>query len=105
LKNFFYLNFFKGLIQYRTLFVLEDAFISNRLLTLSGFTNKSVSVWPFFNAIKFYKTQIADNLFINSVINRSINNYYSSDLFSKNSKVMSLCSLKVVSNNFSNQSI
>jgi len=94
LKNFNVLNFFKRLINYKCLFVLEINYIAYSLAALlnltlvSGLRKKNFS-FGFF-----------DNLLYNTLINRVINNYYSSDMFSRNSKIMSICATKVLSNNF-----
>jgi len=96
LRHFKFLGFFKGLISYKTLFVLEAAHFAAGLvyvLNLVLFTNlEKINV-----LLSFY-----DYLFYNTVINRAIDNYYTSDIFSKNSKIMSACALKVVLSNFSN---
>jgi hypothetical protein len=37
---------------------------------------------------------------INSIISQIINNYYQTDIFCRNSKIMSLCSTKIIIKNF-----
>jgi len=102
LKNFYFLSFFKNLILYTCFIILEINYLARRL--------DNLTVLPFdfinFNAISLFHLNyvlslISDNLLFNTLISRTINNYYSSDIFSKNSKIMSLCSIKLFYSNFS----
>jgi len=102
LKNFHFLNFFKNLICYNCLFVLDLNYLVKRLYSLTAlpFEYINFNVMPLFY-LNYLIGLISDNLLFNTVINRTINNYYASDMFSKNSKIMSLCSIKVSFFNFS----
>jgi len=104
LTNFYLLAFFKGLIMYRCSFVQDLSYLSDRLSLISGYILSVKSFYLVAYAFFFphlVLTKAFNNILLNSVINRSINNYYSSDMYSKNSKVMSLCAVKIVSSNFS----
>jgi len=107
LNNFYFLAFFKNVIAYRCSFVKDLGYLSERLQFISGL-NLSVSTFTLSAFNPFLSNLAALNSFdsslYNSVINRTINNYYSSDMFSKNSRVMSLCAIKTVITNFSTNS-
>jgi len=95
LKKFYFLGFFKKLVRYN--FVLDtNNTMSERLYAISRL------VLSFKLNENYFSIKIFDNLFYNSLLNRTVVNYYSSDIFSRNSKIMSLCALKIVITNFSN---
>ena len=50
--------------------------------------------------LQFMKLFYNKYKFINSIISQIINNYYQTDIFCRNSKIMSLCSTKMVIKNF-----
>jgi len=102
LKNFHFLSFFKNLICYNHLFVLDLGYLAKRLCNLTALSLdiNNFHVMSLFLLIYKYAATV-DNLLFNTVFNRTVNNYYSLDMFSKNSKVMSLCSIKIIFSNFS----
>jgi len=74
------------------------------LLLVSGY-NLSVKSFDLLAHTFFFPhfilTKAFNSALLNSVIYRSVNNYYSAEMYSKNSKVMSLCAVKIASVNFS----
>jgi hypothetical protein len=99
LKYFFFnkynriINYFYKIINYNCNFflTLEDFFLN--FFFYYGYKKKLIE--PNNNLIfsnilnSFYK-----NKMLNTLFNRYINNYYSSDYFLKNSKIMSFCAIK-----------
>jgi hypothetical protein len=92
LKNFYlYYSYFKNWVQsVCTFFYVLNDFVKELFFYTSVVSIQScISTLVFFNIKLFYNLK-----FVNSNFFRFINNYYSSDFFLKNSKIMSLCSLK-----------
>jgi len=99
LKYFFFnkyhsiiLYFFK-IIKYTCNFflTLEDFFFN--FFYFYGYKNKIIKQnndLIFCNVLNYYN----NNKFLNTLFNRYINNYYSSDYFLKNSKIMAFCAIK-----------
>lgn len=77
------------------LFVYDLVYLSQRLRFLSGLNSSSALFsTPTLN-INTFIADAFDVMFINSVINRTVTNYYTSDMFSRNSRVISLCAVKI----------
>ena len=77
----------------------------DRLYFLTGLNFKDLSTFNL-DFILFFSQKLIiknyfDGFFINTLLNSTISNYYASDIFTKNSKIMSLCAIKVPYNNFS----
>lgn len=111
LNNFSKLNdfykttsIFTSLIDYNNHFSLTVDSLSNKLLNISGLNiqkplNHDNNLFaPFYARLI---NPVNKGFFINSVLNRVINNYYSTDIITKNSKVMSMSALKTFTGNFS----
>lgn len=101
LSNFYFImSFFSNIISYKCqMFMNLDLFL-NRLNFISGLNSNfklDLNV-P-------YLIKLTNNHLINKICNglfvKSIQNYYSTDVFTRNSKVMSLCSLKSLNLSFS----
>jgi hypothetical protein len=56
--------------------------------------NKKIQFLQF---VKFFYNKLK---FINSILSQIINNFYQTDIFCRNSKIMSLCSTKNIIKNF-----
>jgi hypothetical protein len=85
------LKYFKLLLNYFcNFFLFLDAFFLD-FFFFTGYNNNIFNrlldnIW-IYNCFNNYKLN-------NNIFNRFINNYYSMDFFTKNSKIMSYCSLK-----------
>lgn len=104
-RFYFVLQFFLNFIDYRCFFNFNLKFLSVRLFFLSGFYLQSnlkfdlKSFIPSFiesNFVLFH-----DVAFLNSSFDKVVNNYYSNDIFSKNSKILSLQAIESFGLNFS----
>lgn len=102
---YFILGFFSKFIDYKCFFNFSLNFLSNRLNFLSGFNLKLSlkfdlnSFIPFFFKTSYFLFN--DISFLNTCFDRVINNYYSTDMFSKNSKILSLQAMDSFGLNFS----
>lgn len=97
------LSFFKNIINYNCIFFSNNNKFKNILLKYLGLSHLSLlsnySIFILYNKYTSYKL-------INSPLYLTINNYYSTDFFSKNSKILSLCASKCLISSFSlNQNI
>lgn len=102
LSNFYFImSFFSNVINYKCqIFMNLDLFLI-RLKFLTGLNlNFKLDLIVPYLLIKLNKIQVI-NKFCNGLFNKSIQNYYSTDVFTRNSKVMSLCSLKSLNLSFS----
>ncbi len=59
-------------------------------------SNDFIFFYSYLNSNSFY-----DGFFINTLLNRTVNNYYSSDFFIRNSKIMSIAAMRTSPVNFS----
>jgi hypothetical protein len=97
LKIFLFYNFYKILkyfikvLNYYCNFFLSSNFFNYELFYQTAYTNKKV-LNKKYNDYIFYP--FGFNKFQNTLFNTFINNYYASDFFVKNSKIMSFCALK-----------
>lgn len=97
LKIFYFSNFYKILkylikvLNYYCNFFLSSNFFNYELFYQTAYTNKKV-LNKKYNDYIFYS--FGFNKFQNTLFNTFINNYYASDFYVKNSKVMSFCALK-----------
>lgn len=106
LNNFYFvLSFFVNIFDYKCIYVFNLKNIFQRSFFLLGLNLQSFVVSNMHNLIFFSKihfTKFSHKFFfINSLINTYINNYYSTDIFSKNSKILSLQAIKAYKFNFS----
>ena len=87
---FFYVfNFFYSIINYSCSFFYS-------FYSLNNYIKRYISVNSVnLNFLNFFYINNNVNIIINSLFTKSIVNYYSSDVFCKNSKVMSICSSKI----------
>lgn len=87
---FFYVfNFFYSIINYSCSFFYS-------FYSLNNYIKRYISVNSVnLNFLNFFFINNNVNIIINSLFTKSIVNYYSSDVFCKNSKVMSICSSKI----------
>lgn len=97
------LSFFKNIINYNCIFFSNNNKFKNILFKYLGLSQLSLlsnySISSLYNQHTYYKL-------INSPLYLTINNYYSTDFFSKNSKILSLCASKCLISSFSlNQNI
>lgn len=103
LNFFFYykfnyiLNFFIKIIDYfcSFFFVLDDFFIN--FFFFYGYKKKKIELGNNDLQFSIIINSFFKNKFLNTLFCRVINNYYSSDFFLRNSKVMSLTALKMYS--------
>lgn len=99
------MEFFSTLIDYKCFFNFNLKFLSARLFFLSGFFLQSnlkfdlKSFVPSFLESNF--TLFHDLRLLNSSFDKVVNNYYSNDIFSKNSKILSLQAMDSFGLNFS----
>lgn len=99
--------FFSAIISYNFNVSLDSVIL--RLNNISGIllskTSKfnSSAVSPYYLDLLIALSK--NNFFVNSLFSRSINNYYSSDYFIKNSRIMSMCALKTFAGNFSQHTL
>ena len=104
LPNFYkVVSFFKELLDYsQSLFTSAEGLNRklNYILGVSLVNGKKLTSELDSSYLNFLILNY--NFFSNTIIPRSINNYYSSDYLVKNSKVMSMCAVKAFSGNFSN---
>lgn len=97
LSNFFYLFlytfdfFMKRSLYYISSFLLSGYFL-NELVNIEFFSFDFLLIYEFYSLFIFS--------FFNSIFIRAIHNYYSFDIFSKNSRTLSLCAIKVKFHNF-----
>ena len=92
-KNNLILNYFFNIINYNYNYNLTIENFFSSFFYFFGYKNKSIKQNNdlfFCNILDYYYY----NKFLNTLFNRYINNYYSSDFFSKNSKIMSFCAIK-----------
>jgi hypothetical protein len=93
--NFFFYNF----VNYNCVFFNSKMFL-NRLFLVSAFKSCEILcnvslIIPFFYVYNFFFFK-----FVNTIFFRLVNNYYDVDSYSKNSKILSLNSLKTFSRSF-----
>ena len=87
---FFYVfNFFYSIINYSCSFFYSFYSLNNYIKRYISVSSVNLNFFNFF----FINNNV--NIIINSLFTKSIVNYYSSDVFCKNSKVMSICSSKI----------
>lgn len=100
------LNYFKNLFNYGSAFMFNSSDILLRIKLLSGFFYNNYLTFclsgfiPVFGVL-FLNNHIHDCFFVNSLFNRVVNNYYFTDGYSKNSRIMSLSAIKLEVLNFS----
>lgn len=99
-------GYFSNIIVYNSILLFNLNSVSSRFYNLTGIYLNKNNYFDINNVTPIYLNLLLSlnnsGIFFNSIINRSINNYYSSDFFIKNSKIMSMCALKTFSGNFSN---
>jgi len=90
--NLIKLNF-KNIINFDNIFLTNQKFDH-----LIGYNIKSQAETNLYyeNLFKFF----VKNKLINSILSPVIGNYYSTDIYVRNSKIMGLCSLKIKNPNF-----
>lgn len=105
LSNFYSLmSFFKGIIDYFCQYIYNLKALRSRIFYITGlllenhYNFDTLKLAPDYSNLNFI---VHDFLIINSMFNKTVNNYYSDDCFSKNSKVMSICTIKTFIRNFS----
>lgn len=106
ISDFYYITaFFFRIIYCNCYFVVNLRYTSKEFFYISGFSldkssNLNLNLFaPLF--FKLLSLTIFDKFIYNSILNRIINNYYNFDIFCKNSRTMTLSSLKVKTGNFS----
>jgi NADH-quinone oxidoreductase subunit G len=95
-KFFDIILFFNKLIHYDCLFFSSINYFLNNLRLFFWYENWSKKI-IFLQFITFFFNKYK---LINSVLSQIINNYYQTDIFCRNSKIMSLCSSKMIIKNF-----
>ena len=97
LKVSYFINFYQVLkylvkvISYYCNFFLSSNFFNFELFYQTGYNNKKLLNKKYNDLIIFF---YGFNKFQNTLFNTFINNYYASDFYVKNSKIMSFCALK-----------
>lgn len=89
---YFTLHFFCNIINYSCSFFYSLNSLNSYLKRYLSINHVNLSY--FFNS---FSLNLSSSL-VSSIFTRKITNYYSSDIFCKNSKVMSICSVKVNNN-------
>jgi hypothetical protein len=92
------LNYFKPFIEYHYKFFFNQREFLLNLYKFNGFTFMLIGLVTLSELVIDLSELVLICYFqklINSVFFRSVHNYYSSDLFSKNSKILSLCASKI----------
>lgn len=84
-------GFFVYLIDYSCMFFYSFSLSFHSLFT-------TILVLPLWEKLLM---NFCKSMFLNSIFSRAFNDYYNSDLFSRNSKVLSLCFTKLPISNFS----
>jgi NADH-quinone oxidoreductase subunit G len=91
IDKFFYINlFFSTVIDYSCFF-----FVNFGIHSFNFYSKTQVKLYSLVLFLNYCNLR-----FFNTVIYRTCNHYYSSELFSRNSKILSLCFAKAVVNNF-----
>lgn len=105
LFNFIWLfSFFTSLINYNCSFILNLNSLKKRLMFI-GISNLNIVKLnlalfaPFF--FNFNYTYIYKSYFYNSLLHRIVNNFYFTDIFTNNSRILSICALYSYKKNFS----
>lgn len=88
-------NFFNNLIDYSCIFFYNFALLGTPLLD-SFSKHPNVSPLPFYSFILHKVSKV-----FNTVLSRAFNDYYTSDIFSRNSKLLSICFSKGIGSSFS----
>lgn len=97
LKVHFFAKFYQILkylikiLNYYCNFFLSSNFFNYELFYQTAYTNKKLLNKKYDDNIFYF---VGFNKFQNTLFNTFINNYYASDFYVKNSKVMSFCALK-----------
>lgn len=97
------LAFFSNIIDYKCIFILNKEWFKNRLSSfgvtlINNKLEKDLFIKSFFNLFNFnFKVKFV----FNSLFHRVVNNYYSTDIFTQNSRILSICALKTYKNKFS----
>lgn len=96
---------FGNIINYNIYLSSHFDSFNTRLQYISGLNITKLNKFDVDSISPFYLNLFSSSnnkfFFINSLLARSVNNYYSSDFFVKNSRIMSMCALKTFSGNFS----
>lgn len=83
--------------------------VSKQITLISGVNYKNFFFFNISSKVGLYLMSSFSKVYIfkvmNTLLSRSVNNYYSSDFFVKNSRVMSMAALKILNNNFSVNSL
>ena len=98
------MSFFNFTINYINLWFNFNN-IHNYFFEISGINLNKKYIFNINDFIYLYSylgsNNFFDGFFINSLLNRTINNYYASDFFVKNSKIMSITAMRIMPLNFS----
>jgi hypothetical protein len=97
------MSFFNNLIVYNCTFVLNLTHLKQRLILMGVLSSDNNLYSNIFapNMINLFLFNVRKNFFFNSLFHRVVNNYYFTDIFTNNSRVLSICALKSYKNNFS----
>lgn len=87
-------NYFNIVSKFTIIFNLFNNYLSNINYYKKRIENKNLFDYNFFS-FNFYNF-----FFFNSIFYTVINNYYASDIYSKNSKILTIMSKKIIYNNF-----
>ena len=90
-KFFQILKYLVNVLSYYCNFFLSSNFFNFELFYHTAYNNKKLLNKKYSGYISFF---YGFNKFQNTLFNSFINNYYASDFYVKNSKIMSFCALK-----------
>jgi|APCry4251928276_1046603.scaffolds.fasta_scaffold261114_2 hypothetical protein len=98
------MSFFSFLIIYNCTFILNLNYLKKRLIFMGVFSDTHKNLYlnifsPYM--INLFLLNNHKSFFFNSLFHRVVNNYYFTDIFTNNSRVLSICALKSYKNNFS----
>lgn len=102
------MSFFCFFIIYNCTFILNLNYFKKRLIfmgILSNFNNNLlINIFsPFMANLFLFNSH--KSFFFNSIFHRIVNNYYFTDIYTNNSRVLSICALKSYKNNFSTNNL